>query len=217
VSLIEVFRDRLETVLKETDAVLKILEDACDVWREYARLCNELEPLHLQAKPNSPGITERQEKVNALYTRLMAADDPVRKLVSQVTELLRLVPLDPPGLMSIKHQIEREEFFALPRWKSLLPPEVCQATLSRANLWLLEMKHEVSKANGQPRRQEVVAPPNKATLTAKEAASILGYSRRYIYSLIQEGKLQTGTMTGKTHRAIRILRSSVEEMLKPRK
>jgi hypothetical protein len=162
--LTEVFRERLENVSKEIDAVLKILEDARDPWKEYAKLCNEL-----QEKPNSPGIAELQEKVNALYIRLKPADEAVRKLVREATEVLKVVPLSPQELQMIKYEIENAELFIIvPHLESLLPLERFHGSLSNVRLWFYEMEDTLARAS-----RPLIAIPGETTQFGIEAAASL--------------------------------------------
>ena len=54
-------------------------------------------------------------------------------------------------------------------------------------------------------------------MTVQEAAAALGYSPRYIYTLVDEGKLTRAAMTGKKHGAVRIVTDSIREMLQAQK
>ena len=73
------------------------------------------------------------------------------------------------------------------------------------------------KLTRRRRSPTVSSLPKRATLTTKEAADALGYSPRYIYDLVDEGKLMRASMTGKKRGALRIMASSVKKMLKASK
>jgi excisionase family DNA binding protein len=54
---------------------------------------------------------------------------------------------------------------------------------------------------------------SKAWLRVDEVAEILRYSRRYVYTLVKDGKLDQAEMTGGGRSAVRISRKSVAKML----
>jgi hypothetical protein len=118
-----------------------------------------------------------------------------------------------------------------------LDPKVGQATFETLAVRLQECIELVPSLHATPSKQTLIperqAPVsdstplrkspdvssllNKRTLTARETAEVLRFTKRYIYTLVKEEKLQCAEMTGKKRGALRIITSSVKKMMKARK
>jgi excisionase family DNA binding protein len=123
---------------------------------------------------------------------------------------------------------ERDRFFSLPIAQADLdyfPENRIAPDLVAARSIVLRMVEALENAGRQTATEDLRGGLTveqqkrllaKGTLTVKETALLLGYSERYIYRLLDEGRLRRAKMTGKAGSAVRILSDTVRDMLSER-
>ena len=94
-------------------------------------------------------------------------------------------------------------------------PEAVESAISGPSKTNRPQETKTDKKPAPPKRPDWWR--QKPTFTVKEAAEVLVYTPRYIYKLVEEGKLTRAVMSGKSRSAVRIKKESIETMLETKK
>ena len=160
--------------------------------------------------------TPEQQKIKAIRKRRDDAKTEIEELRGKVLLRIRRLAVRSPEAENVRHQIQ-----GLPPYSHLSNADTIIELLDELLATVQASETKGPQRTETDKKPDPPKPPdwwrNKTTLTVAEAAEVLGYTERYIYDLVAEGKLTKLVMTGKSRSAVRIKKESIETMLETKK